>query len=197
MYFFRLAMRPGQAGGRDWVSLSPWTWCSLGRVKGALALALPGSHYINRIWLPSSIGASAVRMVPRVPILFCPRQWSWVMDRGEPANAWCNCQRDLIISTLHMGLLCSAVSSLLSGNLEWAWTTGGGVLQKVTSNTFAPLLPKSLEQPWLILLANFNRKSIIDFCSLCIIPSLHKSHSSIMQGFLQNTECWGYSLTEC
>lgn len=108
-------------------------------------LALPGSHYINRIWLPSSIGASAVRMVPRVPILFCPRQWSWVMDRGEPANAWCNCQRDLIISTLHMGLLCSAVSSLLSGNLEWAWTTGGGVLQKVTSNTFAPLLPKSLE----------------------------------------------------
>lgn len=99
------------------------------------------SHYINRIWLSSSTGASAPLVVPCVHILFCPRELSWVMDRAEPSNAWCNCQRDLIIRTLHAGLLCPAISSLLSGNLEAAWITGGGVLQKVSNDAFAHLLP--------------------------------------------------------
>lgn len=109
--------------------------------EGSLAWAFHRSHYVNRIWLPSSTGASAPLTVPRAPILFCPRQWSWVMDWAEPANAWCNCQRDLIISTLHVGLLCSAVSSSLSGNFEPARIRGGGVLQKVTGDAFAFPLP--------------------------------------------------------
>lgn len=92
-----------------WVPLSPGAWFSPGKAKGARILAFRGSRYVNRIWLPSSIGASALLTVPGVPILFCPSQWSRVMDWTEPANAWCNCQRDLIIGTLHMGLLFSVI----------------------------------------------------------------------------------------
>lgn len=112
-----------------------------GEGEGTPASTLHRSHYVNRTGPPSFLRASAPQMVPRVPILFCPRPWSWVMDRAEPTNAWCNCQRDLIISTLHVGLLCHAVSSSLSDNLELVWLTGGGVLQKAPHDALAPLLP--------------------------------------------------------
>ena len=92
-----------------------------GEGEGTPASTLHRSHYVNRTGPPSFLRASAPQMVPRVPILFCPRPWSRVMDRAEPTNAWCNCQRDLIISTLHVGLLCHAVSSSLSDNLESGW----------------------------------------------------------------------------
>lgn len=112
----------------DWCL--PWTLVdrqtpNQGHVIAALTLVLTRegernpiaasqrSHYVNKLGLPPALGASAPLMVPCVPILFCPRQWSWVMGQAEPANAWCNCQRDLIISTLHVGLRCKAVCSSL------------------------------------------------------------------------------------
>ena len=154
--------------------------------EGTPASTLHRSHYVNRIGPSSFLRASSPWMVPRVSILFCPKPRSWVMDRAEPANAWCNCQRDLIISTLHAGLLCHAVSSSLSDSLESVWLTGGGVLPKAPHEALLLSYPsENLEQQWLLSLANFSRKLMRDCCSSHIISPLHKDHSPSMQDILR------------
>ena len=107
------------------------------------------------------------------------------MDWAEPANVWCNCQRDLIISTLHVGLLCSVISSSLSGSLEPAWIRGSKFSKKsLVMHLLFSHLSENFEQQWPVLLANFTGKSIIDYYFSCIISPLHESHSSVTQEFL-------------
>jgi len=96
---------------------TPETFCKL---KKYLSPAHWCLHYINSIWLLSSIGASAELTVPSVPALFCPRHQWWVTDLAKLDNVWCNCQRGLIIRTLHMGLFSSAAFSSLTDSSKFA-----------------------------------------------------------------------------
>lgn len=50
-------------------------------------------------------GASAEPAVPGVKLVCCAWHQSWVMYLDKADNAWCNCQRSSIISTLLVGLL--------------------------------------------------------------------------------------------
>lgn len=132
-----------------------WTLC---KMKLYLSLACWGSYYINITWRLSSIGASAQLTVPSVPALFCPRHQSWVMDLAKPDNAWCNCQRTLIIRTLHVGLFCSTVFSSLTGNFEFAWAYGKLCPSSHRINTYLPLHLKAWKDSTETKLANSRKK---------------------------------------